>query len=98
MSYRPLTACSDIADVDKLPRDGNFDVAIIDFHLGALKGTQIATMFGKTPVVLTSNSGAATENDTRWPRSITNFVHKKFGPISVLMSAINIGRQGKRGD
>ena len=65
-------------DFDNLPLDGTYDVGLIDFDLVHLNGTQIASLYDITPLLLIS---ANPENGRSkiWPKSVQGFSAKNDG-------------------
>lgn len=72
----------------------DFDVAVIDYDLGAITGLQlvrsIENMGGAIPAILISTySKLPTQH---WPPSVLRFLHKSEGPQKILNTAVAADR------
>lgn len=87
----PITVCTSLDDIGALG-NLNFDVAIIDYDLGAVTGVELTTYLERNfptnlPVILISQTRQLISR--RWPDSIKDFVHKALGPYAVLEAAFD---------
>jgi CheY-like chemotaxis protein len=84
-----ITFCQSVAELGAI-EDFDFDVAIIDYDLGAVTGYELTSYLseyaGNVPVVLISNNADAQLKG--WAQGITQFVHKKLGPYSIFKAAV----------
>ncbi len=80
MSWNPHNRGWDI------PEELGFEVIVMDFQLGALKGTQLAAMIRNTPIILVSSSSPPA--DDYWPSSIMSF-ETKYRGIPYLVRAVD---------
>ncbi len=80
-------------DFGRLPRDGEFDAAVMDYDLGALRGTQLSALYHETPILLVSarRNGDEAEQEV-WPNSIHQYLSKFRGIEAILDAAVRIGR------
>ncbi len=67
-----------------------FDVAIIDYDMGAVTGTEITSYIegvsnDAIPVVIVSQS--TRKSSPYWPQTVSKFVHKSVGPYAVFDAA-----------
>jgi hypothetical protein len=77
-------------DFGRLPEDGDFDAAIIDYDLGVLLGTQLSVLYNETPVLLVSIKDRSRRFEG-WPQSVRGFVKKQQGAESILYAAVDLG-------
>lgn len=86
----PLTFCSSVREVGKLPNWG-FDVGIIDYDLGVVTGLQfidyLERFINKIPIILVSQYRQI--KTQKWPGSVKNFLHKSVGPYEILSAAFH---------
>ena len=71
----------------RMPLKKKFDVIVIDYDLIDYKGTVIASLFPKTPVVLVSSSLDWLEPDTECSQNTVGFVSKRDGLREILREA-----------
>jgi len=86
-----LTFCQSIAELGEL-RNLDFDVAVIDYDLGSVTGTELSEYLekyaGQLPVVLVSNTQRA--NSETWSQLVKDFVHKKMGAKAIFKAAFTV--------
>ena len=82
------------SDFYNLPRDGEYDVGIIDYDLGYLKGTQIASLYASTPILLISAQDKSEKIDS-WPSSVCGFSLKHEGVKNLIEKSLTLA--GKNG-
>lgn len=85
----PLTYCTSVDELGDL-QTWNFDVAIIDYDLGAITGFELtryleSKMQRITPVILISGTQRNLTNMS--PATICQFIHKSNSPFSILEAA-----------
>lgn len=83
-------------DFLSLPLDGEFDVAIVDYDLGELTGTQLSGLYHETPIVLISGRPRADGSEAPWPSSVKGFVHKLQGAERIIQKAMSLSSEGGR--
>ncbi len=82
-----------VASVENLPDLNHtaFDVAILDYDLGAVTGVELASYFESCctplPIVMVSQSKHDERGD--WPGAVHEFVHKSLGPYAILDAAVD---------
>ena len=84
-----ITVMGGPTQLDRLKTD-EFDVAIIDFHLGLLNAYDLASYMARlnlsTPIIMVSHTdGLVPQN---WPSNIREFINKKLGPAAILDAAL----------
>jgi len=84
-----LTTFDPDKDFELLPDEEFFDSIIMDYDLGALKGTDLAAYFMFTPVLLASAMYLG-DSDEDWPNSISEFAAKREGLEAILKKAVKI--------
>lgn len=85
-----VTVCSSLTDLGTDPRHSQFDVAIIDYYIEEMTGTDIACLVQQRPVILVSRSEDWMDSDRVWPDCIQKFVSKKDGVIAILDAALKV--------
>lgn len=94
--------CSTISDIKtlltKTPREEGFDVIIIDYNLIDVKGTEVASLFPNTPVVLISSSMDWMEPETECTQNTVSFVCKSCGIPEIIKEAQSAADAEYRGD
>ncbi len=87
-----VTVCSSLREVDTMSDSRLFDIAVVDYYLDDMKsylrGTDIASVFEATPVVLISNTDRGIVNASPFPNSVRRFVNKRIGISAILDEAI----------
>ncbi|MCX6125935.1 MAG: hypothetical protein NTV34_14475 [Proteobacteria bacterium] len=68
--------------------DGNFEVALIDYHLEHFKGPTVAVVIEERPVIMMSSDKNILSTAYSWPSQIVEIVDKGRGPAKVLRSAL----------
>jgi CheY-like chemotaxis protein len=75
----------------------NFDVAIVDYDLGAVNGFELTAYMedftSDLPVVLVSQNKNLTSR--KWPVSVRDFVHKGLGPYAIFDAVFEAHQIGK---
>lgn len=79
-----VTFCPRIKDMLHVIEQRKFDVVILDYNLGDRNGVDLAPILGKTPVIVTSQSGSWLRDSEEWPGNIACFVHKRLGVGELL--------------
>jgi len=83
-----------LADIGTFARIKDFDVAIIDFYLGTIRGDEIAeyvdTFFDGIPVIMVSSEDLRTSRIRQWPASVRRFVPKSDGPGAIIDAARSV--------
>lgn len=87
----PLMHVSSL-DQLKFSSDFEFDVAVVDYDLGAITGFEMSTYIEscvtrEVPIILISQSERKFR-ELVWPEAIREFVHKKLGYSAVLDAAL----------
>ncbi len=93
-----LVYCRSLEEFGKL-KDFDFDVALIDYDLGAVTGCELTVYLehytkSEVPVVLISQSEL--KRDRQWPSSIQEFILKDRGPHAALEAACGTYENHKR--
>ncbi len=83
------TRCySSLVDMGSFARIKEFDVAIIDYYLGSMRGDEIAeyvdTFFRDIPVLIVSAKDFETDQMAKWPDSVRRFVSKSAGADAII--------------
>ena len=85
--FKP-TYCTSLLDLGSFARIREFDIAIVDYYLGSLRGDEIAeyvdTFFREIPVVIVSAESFKSEQIAKWPQSVRRFVSKSVGPQAIV--------------
>lgn len=72
-----------LVDMGSFARIKDFDIAIIDYYLGHLRGDEIAeyvdTFFENMPVIIVSAEASLGVREKTWPESVRSFVPKTAG-------------------
>lgn len=80
-----------LVDMGSIARMSAYEVAIVDYDLGALDGAEIAAYFPSLlrdmPLILVSSEMRRPTAAKPWPRNVFGFVHKRHGPEAVLQLA-----------
>lgn len=80
-----------LVDMGSFARIKQFDIAIIDYFLGHLRGDEIAeyvdTFFDDVPIVIVSGDTAIQCVERTWPASVRAFVSKGEGPLAIAQVA-----------
>ena len=83
-----------LADIGTFARIKDFDVAIIDFYLGTVRGDEIAeyvdTFFDGIPVIIVSSEDLRESRIRQWPASVRQFVPKSEGPHRIIEAAKSV--------
>ena len=88
-----LKCFSSLLDMHSFAHLKNYDLALIDFHLDSLSGTEIAEyvdiFFGDLPVIIVSGDPEIGEKlkVNKGPACIREFVSKHVGPRAILEAA-----------
>jgi DNA-binding response OmpR family regulator len=80
-----------LVDLGTFARIKEFDVAIVDFYLGNIRGDEIAeyveSFFGHIPVVIASGRDFRAEEVASWPGAVRQFVAKSAGADAIVAAA-----------
>jgi DNA-binding response OmpR family regulator len=92
ISSTPLTYCISVDEFGDL-QTWNFDVAIIDYDLGAITGFELTRYLESktqriTPVILISGTHRNISNVS--PATICQFIHKSQSPFYILEAAASV--------
>jgi DNA-binding response OmpR family regulator len=83
-----------LIEMGSFARIRDFDLAIIDYYLGSLRGDEIAeyvdTFFRDIPVMIVSSQEFQNEQIEEWPASVRKFVSKMEGPDAIIETARGI--------
>jgi DNA-binding response OmpR family regulator len=83
-----------LVDMGSFARIKDFDIAIIDFYLGTIRGDEIAeyvdTFFDQIPVIIVSSQDMSESRISRWPASVRMFIPKSEGPGRIIGAAQHI--------
>ena len=83
-----------LIDMGSFARIREFDVAIIDYYLGSLRGDEIAeyvdTFFADLPVIICSAEDFSANGGRRWPASVRAFHPKAAGAARIVEAAREI--------
>lgn len=83
-----------LIDMGSFARIKEFDVAIIDYYLGSLRGDEIAeyvdTFFSEVPVIIVSSEDLRETRAVKWPASVRTFIPKSEGPGRIVEAAKQI--------
>jgi DNA-binding response OmpR family regulator len=83
-----------LIDMGSFARIKEFDVAIIDYYLGSLRGDEIAeyvdTFFSEVPVIIVSSEDLRETRSVKWPASVRTFIPKTEGPARIIETARQI--------
>jgi DNA-binding NtrC family response regulator len=86
-----------LLDLGSFARIKSFDLAIVDFYLGSIRGDEIAeyvdTFFGEVPVIIVSGEQMTPSRIAKWPRSVRQFIGKSEGPIRIVDAAKQLLRR-----
>lgn len=86
-----------LVDMGSFARIKDFDVAIVDFYLGTIRGDEIAeyvdTFFDQVPVIMVSSEDMGDTKISRWPASVRRFVPKSAGPGRIIQAAEQVLRR-----
>jgi len=90
--------CTSLLELGSFARIREFDIAMIDYYLGNLRGDEIAeyvdTFFREIPVVIVSSESFKSEQVAKWPQSVRRFLAKSLGaPKIVEETAKVLGRE-----
>ena len=92
----PMTAIGSIEELKKLEDSEPFDVALIDYYLDDIRGTDVAAALGATPVVMMSaQSAECLEDNEEWPATVRKFVNKDAGIEHALTMALQVGHTNR---
>lgn len=80
--------CSTLDDFCVKALEGQYDVALIDFHLDDYKGDDVARVIENRPVILMSMDPYASRVDYRMSNGIVAFVSKQRSAREVIAEAI----------
>lgn len=88
-----------LIDMGSFARIREFDVAIIDYYLGTLRGDEIAeyvdTFFSDVPVIIVSSENLAETRSVKWPASVRKFIPKSDGPGRIVEAAATIVKRDR---
>lgn len=89
-----------LVDMGSFARIREFDVAVIDYYLGSMRGDEIAeyvdTFFDDVPVIIVSSEDlTATKAAAKWPASVRRFVPKQTGCLKIVEAASSILKRDK---
>jgi len=91
-----ITTCASIYEVAHLENLKAFDMVVIDYYLDDLKGTEIAMLFGATPVLLMSSQAeSCIEENMIWPPSVRTFVDKQEGPEALIETILKVHKRSR---
>lgn len=83
-----------LIDMGSFARIKEFDVAIIDYYLGSMRGDEIAeyvdTFFSEVPVIIVSSEDLRETRSVKWPASVRTFIPKTEGPVRIVEAARQI--------
>lgn len=86
-----ILVVDEVEDLAHLPQS-HFDVAIIDFDLGAFNGVEIAAYLEKIgsarSSILVSQSQEVTTPIGSWPKAIKGFIQKSLGHFAIFEIAM----------
>jgi DNA-binding response OmpR family regulator len=90
-----VTACGSLSELLRVEKGGGYDAAIVDYYLDDVKkhlrGTDIASMLGATPVMLVSASDKCLQESDTWPATVRSFMCKDLGARAILHTAKELG-------
>lgn len=85
---------SSLLDLGSFARIKEYEVALIDYFLGNLRGDEIAQyvemFFQDIPVVIVSGNNFSAEEVDKWPASVKRFVAKSEGPYNIIDRVISV--------
>lgn len=85
-----LETYTSLADLGSFARLGNYDLAILDFHLPDMDGSEIAEyieiFFKHTPVILVSADAGKPATALQNNKCIRSFMHKSLGVYALWRS------------
>lgn len=80
-----------LIDLGSFARIKEFDIAIIDYFLGSIRGDEIAeyvdTFFAEIPVIIVSSNDFDPRQVAKWPASVRQFVPKTQGIGKIIDAA-----------
>jgi DNA-binding NtrC family response regulator len=80
-----------LVDMGSFARIRDFDIAVIDYFLGHLRGDEIAeyvdTFFDDIPVIIVSAEESLSQREKTWPESVRIFLPKSIGPDGIAATA-----------
>jgi DNA-binding response OmpR family regulator len=80
-----------LVDLGSFARIKEFDLAIIDYYLGSIRGDEIAeyvdTFFDQVPVIIVSSEDMRERRLQKWPASVRLFIPKADGAHSIIAGA-----------
>lgn len=83
-----------LVEMGSFARIRDFDLAIIDYYLGSLRGDEIAeyvdTFFRDIPVMIVSSQEFKEDEISEWPASVRKFVSKMDGAEAIVETARSI--------
>lgn len=83
-----------LIDMGSFARIKEFDVAVIDYYLGSMRGDEIAeyvdTFFSEVPVIIVSSEDLRESRNVKWPACVRTFIPKSEGPGRIIDTARQI--------
>lgn len=79
-----LAVCSKLEDFGTKRDHREFDVALIDYFLEGLTGSEVACLLEERPIFLVSHSERSELSPTGWPESVKGFLPKSLGADAIL--------------
>jgi len=80
--------CSNMDDFCLKALEGNYDVALIDYNLGAFKGDDVARVIEQKPTYLISGDATLAGRQATWPNGIRGFFAKSNDTSRLLTDTI----------
>ncbi len=98
-----LHHCASIGDLARMRHVESYDVALIDYNLGAVDGTSVATFlnlfFGAVPVAIVSSSSQWWfETGASYPACVRKFIHKAHSHAEIIRLAADVANVSSRDD
>ena len=83
------TVCRTMEEFCLKALEGNFDAALIDFHLEHFKGDVVARVIENRPVVLMSSDEEVVLRRSHWPKEVVGFASKHLTAHEVLTTVLD---------
>lgn len=82
---------SSLIDLGSFARVREFDIAVIDYYLGSIRGDEIAEyvemFFKDVPVIIVSSRDFTPTEVANWPAAVRKFVPKSAGGDEIVHAA-----------
>ena len=83
-----------LLDLGSFARIKDFEIAVIDYYLGSLRGDEIAEyvdmFFQEVPVIIVSSKPFTQEDIKKWPSCVRQFVAKTEGQTRIMDRVVRV--------